>query len=170
MILRPVRPASPIGPPVTNRPVGLTCMTGSVVAQLVRDRRQDDRLDDVGAEPLGADVGVVLGGDDDRPDALRHAVLVLDRDLGLAVGAQVRQLAGLADLGQAAGHPVGQRDRQRHELRASRGRRSRTSSPGRRRRARTPGAASSRTSRAASTPCAMSGDCSLTETSVPQVR
>jgi hypothetical protein len=30
MILRPVRPASPIGPPVTKRPVGLTCMTGSV--------------------------------------------------------------------------------------------------------------------------------------------
>src|SRR6185369_12887439 len=29
MILRPVSPASPIGPPVTKRPVGLTCMTGS---------------------------------------------------------------------------------------------------------------------------------------------
>ena len=32
------------------------------------------------------------------------------------------------------------------------------------------GAASSRTSSAESTPCAMSGDCSLIETSVPQVR
>ena len=30
MILRPVSPASPIGPPVTNRPVGLTWMIGSV--------------------------------------------------------------------------------------------------------------------------------------------
>ncbi len=29
MILRPVSPASPIGPPTTNRPVGLTCMIGS---------------------------------------------------------------------------------------------------------------------------------------------
>ena len=116
MILRPVRPASPIGPPVTNRPVGLTCMTGSVVAQLGRDRRQDDRLDDVRAQPLGADVGVVLGGDDDGPDPLRDAVLVLDGDLGLAVRAQVRQLAGLADLGQPARHPMGQRDRQRHQL------------------------------------------------------
>ena len=38
MILRPVRPASPIGPPMTNRPVGLTCITGSVVAQVRRDR------------------------------------------------------------------------------------------------------------------------------------
>ena len=71
----------------------------------------------VRAQALGADVRVVLGGDDDGPHPDRHAVLVLDRDLGLAVGAQVRQLAGLADLGQAAGHPVGQRDRQRHQLR-----------------------------------------------------
>ena len=44
------------------------------------------------------------------------AVLVLDGDLGLAVRAQVRQLAGLADLGQPARHPVGERDRQRHQL------------------------------------------------------
>ena len=64
----------------------------------------------------GADIGVVLGGDDDGADALRDAALVLDRDLGLAVGPEVRQLAGLADLGQPAGHPVGQRDRQRHQL------------------------------------------------------
>ena len=117
MILRPVRPASPIGPPVTNRPVGLTCMTGSTRRSVGRDRRQDDRLDDVLAEPLGADVGVVLGGDDDRPHPLRDAVLVLDGDLGLAVRAEVRQLAGLADLGEPAGHAVGERDRQRHQLR-----------------------------------------------------
>ena len=85
-------------------------------AQLVGDRRQDDRLDDVGPDPLGADVRIVLGRDDDRPDALRDAELVLDRDLGLAVRPQVGQLAVLADLGQAAGHPVGEGDRQRHQL------------------------------------------------------
>ena len=34
----------------------------------------------------------------------------------LPSGSEVRQLAGLADLGQAAGHPVGERDRQRHQL------------------------------------------------------
>ena len=116
MILRPVRPASPIGPPVTKRPVGLTCMTGSVSRSSRRDRRQDDRLDDLRAEPLGADVRVVLGRHDDGPDPLRDAALVLDRDLGLAVGPEVRQLAGLADLGQPARHPVGERDRQRHQL------------------------------------------------------
>ena len=59
----------------------------------------------------------MLRGDDDRPDALGHAALVLDRDLGLAVGAEVRQLAGLADLGEAARHPMGEGDRQRHQLR-----------------------------------------------------
>ena len=91
-------------------------MTGSVSRSACRDRRQDDRLDDVGAEALGADVGVVLGRDDDRPDADRDAALVLDGDLGLAVRAEVRQLAGLADLGEPAGHAMGEGDRQRHEL------------------------------------------------------
>ena len=86
------------------------------LAQLGRDGRQDHRLDDLGAQPLGADVGVVLRRDDDRPDALRDAVFVLDRHLGLAVGAQVRQLAGLADLGQPTRHAMGEGDRQRHEL------------------------------------------------------
>ena len=45
------------------------------------------------------------------------AALVLDGDLGLAVRAEVRQLAGLADLGEPAGHAVREGDRQRHELR-----------------------------------------------------
>ncbi len=117
MILRPVSPASPIGPPVTNRPVGLTCMTGSVSRS---SRGMVGRMTDstISARSRsGADVRVVLGGDHDRSHPLGHAMLVLDGDLGLAVRAQVRQLAGLADLGEAARHPVGQGDRQRHELR-----------------------------------------------------
>ena len=43
--------------------------------------------------------------------------VVLDGDLGLAVGAQVGQRAVLADLGEPARQPVRQRDRQRHQLR-----------------------------------------------------
>ena len=117
MILRPVRPASPIGPPVTNRPVGFTCMTGSMSRS---SRGIDGRitdLDDVRAEPLRAGIGVVLGRDDDRPHAHRDAVLVLDGHLGLAVRPEVGQLArNLADLRQPAGHAMGERDRQRHEL------------------------------------------------------
>ena len=58
----------------------------------------------------------MLGRDDDGLDPLRDAVLVLDGDLGLAVRAQVGELAGLADLGEPPRHAVGQRDRQRHEL------------------------------------------------------
>jgi hypothetical protein len=86
-------------------------------SQVGRDGRQDHGLDDVRAQALGTDVGVVLGRDDDGPDSLRDAALVLDRDLGLAVRAEVRELARLADLGQPPGHPVRERDRQRHQLR-----------------------------------------------------
>ena len=42
--------------------------------------------------------------------------VVLDGDLGLAVGAQVGHVAVLADLGQPLGEPVRERDRQRHQL------------------------------------------------------
>ncbi len=84
--------------------------------QLGRDDRQYHRLDDVGPELLDACVGVVLGGDHHVRDSPGYAVVVLDRDLGLAVGPEVGQLAALANLGQAARKTVGQGDRQRHEL------------------------------------------------------
>ena len=45
-----------------------------------------------------------------------RVALVVDGDLGLAVGPEVRQHAGLADLGEPLGQPVGQPDRQRHEV------------------------------------------------------
>ncbi len=82
-----------------------------------RDRRQDDLADDLVAELPGVHVGVVLRGYHDRPDGDRPAMVVLDGDLGLAVGPQVREVALLAHEREAVGHPVGQRDRQRHELR-----------------------------------------------------
>ena len=46
----------------------------------------------------------------------RPAVLVLVGDLRLAVGPQVRHLAGLAHLGEPLGQPVGGPDRQRHQV------------------------------------------------------
>ena len=56
-------------------------------------------------------------GDHDGVDAHRAVVaVVLDGDLGLAVGTQVGQRAVLADLGQPLGEPVRERDRQRHQL------------------------------------------------------
>ncbi len=63
-------------------------------------------------------VGAVLGREDDGVDAHGAVVLVvLDRDLGLAVGTQVGERAVLADLGEALREPLGDRDRERHELR-----------------------------------------------------
>ena len=64
------------------------------------------------------DLGVVLGREHDGVDAHRAVVrVVLDRDLGLAVGTQVVERAVLAHLGQSLGEPLGDRDRERHELR-----------------------------------------------------
>ncbi len=73
-----------------------------VLPEVVRDQR------------LGA--LTVLGGDQHLLDLDRLAVAVADRDLGLAVRAQIVQRAVLADLGQALGQPVRERDRERHQL------------------------------------------------------
>jgi hypothetical protein len=59
----------------------------------------------------------VLAGDDDRVEPDRLVARVLDGHLGLAVGPQVRDLAGAPHHGQLPGQPVRQHDRQRHELR-----------------------------------------------------
>ena len=162
MILRPVRPASPIGPPVTNRPVGLTCMTGSSARSVARDRRQDDRLDDVAR---GAARVATSGSCWAETTTVRtrfgtpcsYSTVTCVLPSGRRYGSWPR----LADLGQAARHPVRERDRQRHQLR-----RLVAGEPehhplvaGAELAAAAP---SARTSSAASTPCAMSGDCSLT--------
>ncbi len=77
----------------------------------------DDELADVGREQrVEVDVRGVLRGDHDRVEADGLVAVVLDGDLGLAVGAQVRDGPVLADLGQAAREPVRDVDRQRHEL------------------------------------------------------
>ena len=58
----------------------------------------------------------VLRGEDHGVDADRAVVrVVLDGDLGLAVGAQVGQRAVLADLGELLGEALGHHDRQRHQ-------------------------------------------------------
>ena len=65
---------------------------------------------------VAVDAGCVLGGDEHGAQAHRLAVLVVEGDLGLAVGAQVRDDAGPAHLGQPLGQAVRQPDRQRHEV------------------------------------------------------
>jgi hypothetical protein len=118
MILRPVSPASPIGPPISNRPVGLTRQPVAVGLQAqALDLGGDDVLADVGvssdsSEMSGAcwlETTTVFSRTGPQP-------VVLDGHLGLAVGAQVRDGPVAPDRGEAAGQPVRQRDRQRHQL------------------------------------------------------
>ncbi len=89
---------------------------GAAVAQLGEDRL-DDVLPDVGLEhALERDVRRVLGREHDGVEPHRLVALVGDGDLGLAVGAQVGELVALAHLGEALRQPVGEVDRQRHQL------------------------------------------------------
>ena len=69
------------------------------------------------AERLLLHVLVVLRGDDDRVDADRHVVLVLERDLRLAVGAEEVDLLRLADRRELARELVRVVDRRGHEVR-----------------------------------------------------
>ena len=62
-------------------------------------------------------LGGMLGGNDHVLDHDRLVVLVADRDLGLGVGAQPADQAGLAHLGQLAAETMGIHDRSRHHLR-----------------------------------------------------
>lgn len=68
---------------------------GLLIEVLGGDGSLDDLVEDLLAELLGGDVGAVLGRDDDGVDTERDngtvVMLVLDRDLGLGVGAEPRQ-------------------------------------------------------------------------------
>jgi hypothetical protein len=83
----------------------------------VRQHRVDDVVTHVRGEQFPqVDVGGVLGGHHDRVQPHRLIPDVLDRHLGLAVRAQVRDIAAAPDLGQPAGELVRQHDRHRHQL------------------------------------------------------
>ena len=72
---------------------------------------------DVGLEEcLDVDLFAMLRADEHRVDRHRLPVDVPDGHLGLAVGAQIRNDARFADVGEAFGQPVGHGDRHRHEL------------------------------------------------------
>ena len=85
---------------VDQQPVALGVQLDAVVDERL-ELRLDDELADVGGEQrVEVDVGGVLRGDDDGVEADGLVAVVLDGDLGLAVGAQVGDGAVLADLGQ----------------------------------------------------------------------
>ena len=90
---------------------------GVGVEQRGGDDGLDDVLHDLGAELVVADVFGVLGGDDDGIHSHGAIVgIVLDGDLGLAVGTEVGELAVLANLGELVGELVGERDGGGHQL------------------------------------------------------
>ena len=72
----------------------------------------------IASEPLNIDVCGVLRRYDDRIDPYGSAVLVDDRDLRLAVGAQIAQLSALANGGEPCGQRVSVSYRSGHQLRS----------------------------------------------------
>ena len=105
MILRPVRPVSPCGPPITKRPVGL--MWNLVFASIMFSGRIGSMMCffDFGAERFGGNVVVVLRGYHHGVDAGRLAVDILDADLALAIRAQELEFARAGAL-RSTGGPV----------------------------------------------------------------
>ena len=117
MILRPVRPVSPCGPPTTKRPVGLMWKTvslsrysagtvGLMTFSMIASRRS--RLLTFGECCVEMTIAVAR---------MRALSFVLDRHLRLAVRPQEIELIRLAHFRQPAHELVRQRDRQRHQLR-----------------------------------------------------
>ena len=96
MILRPVRPQSPSGPPTTKAPVGLMCQTVLSLIHSVGSALADIGLDDLADVGGGLALVQVLGGEHDLGGFHRLAVRIAQRDLALGVGAQGRLLAGVA--------------------------------------------------------------------------
>ena len=115
MIFRPVTPVSPSGPPMTNR--GRVDENLGLLIQVAAAHRLDDLFQDEPSQIRLRDVGDVLLGDDHglKPHGL--PVGILHGDLALAVGAHGVIGLVLANVRQLGGQPMGQHDRQGHQLR-----------------------------------------------------
>ncbi len=88
------------------------------VLQLGGDHSVDDVLADVRPQLLGGDLVVMLGGEHHRIHDRRLACIAIsDRHLHLAIGTQVVERLGAANLREATREPMREHDRQRHELR-----------------------------------------------------
>ena len=85
--------------------------------EFCRNNRFNDVFDKVFANLFQSNIFVMLGGNNDGFHSHRLAVFISHRHLSLAVRAQVRQRAVLADFGQAACQTLCQSDGQWHEFR-----------------------------------------------------
>ncbi len=120
MILRPVRPVSAFGPPISKRPVGLTRMRASAGVEL-RELREHG-VDDLGPRcrapgasrrrpPRGAAREIrTVSTRTGLPSSYSIVTCVLPS--GRRYGIDAR----LADVGQPPRQPVRHRDRHRHQL------------------------------------------------------
>ena len=117
MILRPVRPQSPLGPPISKAPVGLTRYLIAPFDQMLGQDRLDDLLDHGLFDLLVGHSRRMLGGQHHGVDHVRLAVDVAHGDLRLGVGTQPRQAPVAAQFGLALDQAVREMDRQRHQLR-----------------------------------------------------
>ncbi len=136
MILRPVSPASPIGPPMTKRPVGIDVELGVLVDHV----RRDDGLDHFlhhevfvqhrRCETLSLCCVEITTQSTRAGRPSTYSTVTCD----LPSGRRKSTMPFLRTSASLCVKLVRQLDRQRHQLGASRRRQSRTSGPGRPRR------------------------------------
>ena len=106
----------PIGSTDHETPGRIDVKLCLLVDHLGREGRLDDLFDDRFSQGTLLDVRRVLGRHDDGIEATRLVVLVLDRHLGLAIGAKPLDDVLLANVGESTRELVRKIDRHRHEL------------------------------------------------------
>ena len=116
MILRPVSPQSPWGPPTTKRPVVLMNILVSPSSMSAGSTFLITSSMMASLRVAYFTSGLCWAGHHHGLHPLGHAVFVLDGHLGLAVGAKETQGAVLAHLGQAPRQLVGVVDGRGHQL------------------------------------------------------
>ncbi len=87
------------------------------VEHILGDHRSHYRVEDLLAHLSLVLVLGMVSGDEDLFHGHGAVTLVSDHHLGLAIGAEILQLARLAHLGETLGHPVSQLNGQGHQLR-----------------------------------------------------
>jgi hypothetical protein len=109
MILRPGQAGIAHGSADHKTSGGIDVILGVLVEQVGGNHGLNDMLQNVGAQFVVAHAFGMLRGDDDGIHALHFVLrIVFHRDLGFAIGPQVRASAILADFRKFLGELMGQ--------------------------------------------------------------